>query len=195
MRLSKLLPLLFLCVLPLSPAYADMFPCYVYNDGGAKENRFVPSGFSGDYEAIKMNERCKEDPQSGDSCIKFTYTAKPTQGLRWAGVFFQNPANNWGTTDGGYDLSGAKKLKFFVKGEKGGEIVEFKMGGVNGAYSDSANATTGPITLTKEWKEYEIPLKDEDVSYIFTGFVWVASAEQDPDGCTFFLDKIVYVNQ
>jgi hypothetical protein len=176
------------------PSSQVTFPFFVYKDGGAKENRYFASGFTGDYSAIKMDEKCKETPKAGESCVKFTYTGETPQNLKWAGVFFQNPANNWGTIDGGYDLTGAKKLTFFARGEKGGEVVEFKFGGVSAAYSDSAGASTGPIVLTKEWKEYQIPLEDQDLSYVLTGFTWVAEQKNSPDGQVFYLDEIAYVN-
>jgi len=167
-------------------------PFVVYSNGGSRENHFVASGFTGDYGAIRMADKCSESPQAGESCLKFTYTGQAPQKMRWAGVFFQNPANNWGTANGGYDLSGAKKLKFFARGDKGGESVEFKMGGVNGAYTDSDAATTGPLTLTREWKQYEIPLDRLDLSYIFSGFAWIAEAEKNPDGFVIYIDEIVY---
>ena len=170
-------------------------PVYVYKDGNGKENKFVPSGFTGDYSAIQMDVSCTTTPKEGKSCVKFTYTAKPTQGLSWAGVFFQNPANNWGTTDGGIDITGAKKLKFSARGEKGGEIVEFKLGGISGtAFADSDGATTGAVTLTKDWKDYEIDLTGLDLSYIIGGFVWAAKADDNPEGAVFYLDDIAYVN-
>jgi len=189
-------------VLLIGPGFAQMaaavqkvgFPFYVYKDGGGRENHFVPSGHTGDFGAIKMEDKCRENPQSGDSCIKFTYTGQAPQKMNWAGVFFQNPANNWGTSDGGYDLSGAKKLTFFARGNKGGENVEFKVGGVNGAYSDSDSATTGPVVLGKEWKQYQIPLEGLDLSYMFSGFAWVASSEKNPEGFVIYLDDILYTN-
>lgn len=170
-------------------------PFYVYKDGNAKENKYIPSGFTGDYSAIQMDVACTTTPKEGKTCLKFTYTAKPTQGQNWAGVFFQNPANNWGTADGGYDITGAKKLKFSARGDKGGEILEFKLGGINGtSYADSDGKSSGAVTLTKEWKDYEIDLTGLDLSYIMGGFVWAARAEDNPEGAVFYLDDIAYVN-
>ena len=168
-------------------------PFYVYSDGGSKENHFIASGFTGDYGAIKMADKCADNPKSGGSCIKFTYTGQTPQKMKWAGVFFQNPANNWGTSVGGYDITGAKRLKFFARGDKGGEAVEFKLGGVNGTtIADSDSATTGPITLTRDWKQYEIPVDRLNLSCIFSGFAWIAESEKNPDGFVIYLDEIVY---
>ena len=187
-----------IAVLALSAAaliQAVEMPFFVYKDANVKENHYIPSGFMGDYGAIQMNVACTETPKQGPNCIKFTYSAKPTQGMKWAGVYFQNPANNFGTVDGGHDLTGARKLNFFARGDKGGEVVEFKMGGINGtAFSDSDGATSGPITLTKDWKEYQIDLQGLSLSYIIGGFCWAAKAEDNAEGAIFYLDEIAYAN-
>ena len=46
----------------------------------------------------------------------------------WGGVVWQNPANNWGDKPGGWNLTGAKKLSFWARGDKGGEKVTFLFG-------------------------------------------------------------------
>src|SRR6266404_2661022 len=57
-------------------------------------------------------------------------------------------------------IQSASKVIFWAAGQKGGEIVEFKAGGVTGkTCQDSFEASTGQIALTKEWKRYEIPLR------------------------------------
>ncbi|MDA7857872.1 hypothetical protein N9A72_00060 [bacterium] len=167
-------------------------PFNVYTDRMARGNHYIPSGWMGDYGAIKMNEAYKTNPHSGKTCIKFTYTGKSPQGAGWTGVYWQNPANNWGKIKGGYDLTGARELSFWARGATGGEIVEFKMGGITGEYSDSDSATTGPITLTRHWKNYKISLKGMDLHYISGGFVWVTSMMNAPQGMVFCLDDIIY---
>ena len=169
------------------------FPFYVYKDKVSRENHYCASGWMGDYGAIKINDNWKENPKDGQSCMKWSYSGEPTQGAAWAGCFWQNPPNNWGKIKGGYDLTGAKKVTFWARGEKGGEIVEFKIGGMMGDYSDTTERTTGPIGLTKEWKEYTIDLTDEDLSYMSGGFCWVVAGTDVPEeGITFYLDEIVY---
>ena len=49
----------------------------------------------------------------------------------WAGVYWLSPANNWGDKPP-KQMRGASKVTFWAAGQKGGEIVEFKAGGVNG---------------------------------------------------------------
>jgi hypothetical protein len=165
----------------------------VYKDRRSPDNHFIPSGWMGDVGDIRMDDAYMKDAHSGSTCIKFVYTAQGSNGQRWGGVYWQNPANNWGEKDGGFDLTGATKLTFWAKGEKGGEnIQEFKMGGITGRYSDSDVAGIGPVALTKDWKKYEIDLTDKDLSYISGGFVWATNADVNPDGCTFYLDDIIY---
>ena len=165
----------------------------VYFDRGNRGNHFVASGWMGDYGDIKYSEGSKENPYSGKTCIKITYTGEGKQGANWAGMYWQWPPNNWGERKGGYDLSGATKLTFWARGEKGGEqIMEFKMGGLTGTYSDSDSASIGPEELTTAWKKYEIDLTDLDLSYISGGFCWVTNTMANPDGCVFYLDDIQY---
>ncbi len=168
------------------------FPVYV--DSSYFKNHYIPSGWMGDYGDMRINPNWKENVHSRKSCIKITYSAAAKQGNGWAGMYWQNPENNWGMRKGGgYDLSPAKKLTFWARGEKGGEMIrEFKMGGISGAYPDSDSSSIGPLVLTPEWKEYTIDLEGMDLSYIIGGFCWVASAMDNPDGMTFYLDDIAY---
>jgi hypothetical protein len=171
----------------------EAMPFYVYADRSSISNHFIPSGYMGDYGDIRYDGGSKEDPYLGNSCIKFTYTGKATQGALWAGVYWQQPANNWGNTEGGFDLSKATKLTFWARGEKGGErIEEFKVGGMMGEYSDSDAATIGPIILNKEWTQYTIDLKGKDMSFIIGGFCWAANIDNNPEGAIFYLDEIKY---
>ena len=173
--------------------YAEFKRFNVYTDKTARDNHYIASGWMGDYGDLKLDPACKDAPHSGVSCIKVTYGGEQKQGAGWTGIYWQNPPNNWGTKPGGYDLSGASKLVFWVKGAKGGEILsEVKIGGITGEYSDSDSASIGPITLTKEWKEYKIDLKGKDLSYISGGFCWSASAADNPEGFTVYFDDIYY---
>ncbi|MBL7069045.1 MAG: hypothetical protein ISS34_04235 [Candidatus Omnitrophica bacterium] len=166
----------------------------VYVDNGYFRNNFIPSGWMGDYGDMKFNPNWKDNVHSRKSCIRIEYTAEAKQGNRWAGIYWQNPENNWGMREGGgFDLEKAAKLTFWARGEKGGEAIrEFKMGGISGAYPDTDTASIGPVTLTQEWQQYTIDLTELDLSYIIGGFAWVASALDNPDGMVFYLDDIIY---
>jgi len=166
---------------------------YVYADRGYFKNHFVPSGWMGDHGDIKFNDGCRENPYSRRTCVRVDYSAKRKQGAGWAGVCWQEPANNWGNIPGGHDLTGAEKLSFYARGEKGGEVItEFKMGGIQGEFSDSTSASIGPVVLTPEWEKYTIDLKNEDLSRVIGGFAFVVSEMENPDGAIFYIDEIKY---
>jgi len=168
-------------------------PFYVYSDSSSPKNHFIPSGWMGDFGDIKIDNMSKEDPYLGNTCVKITYSGKGTQGARWAGMYWQNPANNWGNADGGFDLSKATKITFWAKGAKGGErIEEFKMGGIMGEFSDSDSAGIGPVVLNKDWTQYTVDLKGKDLSYVIGGFCWATNVDVNPEGATFYLDEIKY---
>ena len=73
----------------------DLDELVIYLSKGNKENNYVPSGWIGDYGDITMDDGVITNQTSGDTCIKFIYTAKKTQGQGWAGVYWQSLANNW----------------------------------------------------------------------------------------------------
>lgn len=165
----------------------------IYTDAKSPDNHYIPSGYMGDYSDIKIDTACFDNPHTGTTCIKVTYSNASSNGARWAGMYWQSPANNWGDKKGGFDLTGAKKLVIWAKGAKGGErIEEFKLGGITGLYPDSDIAGIGPILLTKEWKRHEIDLGGKDLSYISGGFCWSTNLDVNPDGATFYLDDIKY---
>ncbi|MDD4183064.1 MAG: hypothetical protein PHT53_04520 [Candidatus Omnitrophica bacterium] len=166
----------------------------IYLSKGSKENNFVPSGWIGDYGDITMDDGVIANADTGDTCLKFIYTAKKAQGQGWAGVYWQSLANNWGSKLSGFDLSNMTKLSFWARGEKGGEVIQkFMVGGIKGKYSDSTEILFGPVTLTKDWKEYTVNLAGKNLSYINGGFGWVVTGDLDPEGCTFYLDDIKFV--
>ncbi|MBM3250126.1 MAG: hypothetical protein FJZ09_04680 [Candidatus Omnitrophica bacterium] len=171
----------------------ENMPFYVYADRSTAGNHYIPSGYMGDYGDLKYDGASKEDPYLGDTCIKIIYSGKITQGARWAGIYWQNPANNWGSIDAGFDLSKAAKITLWARGAKGGErIEEFKVGGIMGEFSDSDSASVGPVILNKEWTQYTIDLKGKDLSYIVGGFCFVLNIDNNPEGAVFYLDEIKY---
>jgi len=165
----------------------------IYTDGRSPDNHYIASGYMGDYSDISIDTASFEDPHSGTTCIKIIYSNASTQGARWAGVYWQNPANNWGDRQGGFDLTGATRLTFWLRGEDGGErIEEFKIGGITGLYPDSDIAGIGPVLLSDEWTQYEIDLRGKDMSYISGGFAWSTNLDVNLEGATFYLDDIRY---
>ena len=169
-------------------------PFVIYSNKGSKTNHYVPSGFMPDGKCVKFNDTWTKDCHSAPSCMKVEYdVACSKENQKWAGVYWLNPPNNWGKTKGGFNLTGASKLTFWAKGEKGGErLEEVKMGGLTGDYPDSDTAVIGPIFLTPEWKQYTIDLRGKDLSFISGGFAWSTNVEVNPQECTFYLDDVQY---
>ena len=168
-------------------------PFAVYLENASKDNHYAPSGWMGDFGDLKLNQACTETPRSGNTCIKITYSAKMTQGAGWTGIFWQQPANNWGEKKGGYDLTGATKLTFWARGANGGEkIAEFKVGGITGKYPNADSAAIGPKKHTKEWQKYTIDLTGKDLSHIIGGFCFAASKDDNPNGFIIYIDDVIF---
>jgi len=155
-------------------------------------NHYAPSGYMPDGKCIQMDDAWTDNCKEGRSCIRVVFDgACAAKNQNWGGVYWLDPANNWGDHKGGFNLTGAQKLVFWTRGEKGDEnIAVFKVGGVSGEFPDSDSAEIGPVTLTKDWRQYTIDLKGKDLSHIIGGFAWVASAQANPQAATFYLDDI-----
>lgn len=190
---------------------AERKTLYVYKDYGLTVNHFTQKAKmwgNNEYLVKDMNEDWQENPYAGDSCIRCEQT---TQQGDWGGWLFLNgylsrgdakPELNDGSVGGqGLNLTGAKEMRFWARGENGGEKVEFFCAGFgyDGEtnlpmvdYHDSARkASLGTVTLTNEWQEYVISLGGKDMSYIVCGFGYVLSGETGGDAShVFYLDEI-----
>lgn len=155
---------------------------------------FYPSGWMGDWRDITFDDGWTENPHSKPTSIKITYSAARSQGEGWAGIYWQYPDKNWGDNPDGRDLTGATKLTFWARGEKGGEKAEFKVGGITGAYPDSIKTpvSTDVVVLSDKWQQYTIDLTGKDLSHVIGGFDWATSKDQNPYGSTIYLDDIRY---
>lgn len=132
---------------------------------------------------------------------EYKYSA-PGQPARFAGVMFQNPANNHGDEpNGGYDLRGFNRIKWearTVSAEEDDKVekeanVEFVAGGtrwkwdqdkeekVSVKFGDSLPPISmGTKHLTNEWREFEYVfkenhIKDSQLRRIVAAFGWVCS--------------------
>jgi hypothetical protein len=135
-------------------------------------------------------------------CLQFTY--RP--GGQWGGIVWWphrcgtsgTPAA-WGSVksgDCGFNVPQAGSLKavnhltFLARGERGGEIIEFKVGANDVA--PKPGKSTGRITLTPNWTRYEIDLRGVDLSNAIGLFLWIATDRDNPQGATFHLDDIKF---
>jgi hypothetical protein len=163
---------------------------YVYEDYGAESNGYTPAGWVGDIADITFDDNFKLDPKRAN-VIEIMY--QPTGSNQFAGIYWWNPPDsNFGEIDGGFDISCATKLTFWAKGKNGGEKGEFKVGGIQGQFSDSLQPaeSSGPIVLTKNWVHYSINLLEKNLTHIIGGFMWVTNKSSNPKGATIYIDDI-----
>lgn len=175
---------------------------YVYRDVDSQDNHYEPTGYMGDTGDIHMNEAYEENPHSGQTSMRVVYDARgrgPNEcayspPCKWAGVYWQEPPNNWGENvfwkDRGFDLSFYNRLVFWARTDKACTI-EFKVGGIDGPYGDSLPYPRGVhARLSENWQEFQIDLSGANLKHIIGGFVWVTNWDTNPDGAIFYLDDI-----
>ena len=167
---------------------SEELPFTVYDDKGSDKNHYVPSGWMGNTKGIKMDEGCTARPHRGKTCLRFEYSGTGD----WAGVVWQDPVNDWGEKSGGWNLTGAKKLTFWARGEAGGENPVFKFGilGADKKFPDSSGGEIDDAKLTTDWKKYSIELGGKDLTCVKTGFAWTVVGQGH--AITFYLDDIQF---
>ncbi len=163
---------------------------------------FIPSGFMNDPGGITLSAgapgaTCPDRaPSAGGSCYVITWKST---GPSWAGVYWQYPANNWGSEPGLPIAAGAKQVTFYAKGAVGGESVSFGAGGLGtnpapGMFGDTVKATTGAETLTTEWQQFTMSVSGMTYSGgVLGGFVWTAASSNDGGtngDITFYVDDV-----
>lgn len=80
--------------------------------------------------------------------------------------------------DSPVDLSGAKRVHFFLMGEKGGEMVKVKFAGksltkgltADSPFKEKFAKSSNVITLSNDWKRYEISLDGVDLKGVVAPF-------------------------
>ena len=99
-----------------------------------------------------------------------------------------DPQQDWGSQVTGVDLRGAMRLSFWARGARGGERVQFFVGGIPGPKGDSLpDKRPLDLTLTPEWREYSINLNDADLSRVVGAFGWSAAEPVE-----FWLDTVQF---
>jgi hypothetical protein len=180
----------------------------VFRDFGDGENCYTQRAALNptEHPIPEMDE--KASSPFGSSSIKITYPLFPND---WNGYIFMTgklptgstqPEIDFGTTNTGYNLRGAKRLKFKARGEVGGERVQFYMGGLannddSAPYPDTAEKhydNGAFVTLSAEWTDYVIDLSGLDLSRIASGFGWASNELQNSgkEKIVFYLDEIIY---
>jgi exo-beta-1,3-glucanase (GH17 family) len=184
------------------PAEGEIFP--VYTTYAAWDNHFTPSGWMGDLQAIHFGDCARLSEDWEDRSIETGYAPAPGDTEGWAGIYWLEPENNWGTHPGGYDLSGYSQLRFRARSVAGKGAVKFFVGGVaEGGFPSSMEKPIyaqeaggkGFVWLTTEWQEFHIDLRNADLSRVIDGFGWVAERDRTPKGISFYLDDLVFDRQ
>jgi hypothetical protein len=172
----------------------------------AVDSKFVASGFMGDAPAVDAgpaavvmvpaapgdDTTCGGNRSSATAlgnCHIVTYTPLPKgTGNGWAGVFWQYPANNWGTM-GGYAIpAGASKISFWARGQVGAEPVSFSVGYTGRATpqdpcTDSVVNTTPVLMLTNAWQHFSIDISNQPYAAgVLGAFAWSIANPVVPDG-------------
>ena len=147
-------------------------PFYVYREG--EELPYYPTAYMGNYEAIAVDVQQGEEVYAGETALRISYQATSD----WYGLGFVDPPNDWGEILGGYDLTGAKTLRFWAKASYDNLRLKIGLGLLeeDRTYYDT-DKKMEEITLTREWQEYTIPLKRLDLRCIRSGLVLFASGE------------------
>jgi hypothetical protein len=137
-------------------------------------DHFSEKKIAGDANNIKVNEDFVYPEKHCEFCTLVEYTPGP-RGV--AGFAYEN--------DAGLDLTGAKKVRFWVMGEEGNEKIKFKIAGksldniqdrppnrpTNSIFeSESFALATEEVTLANDWRRYEIDLSGvslDDITHPF----------------------------
>lgn len=182
------LPLLVKGERAVRPARRAELPLVIYDEADRERPPFVPTGWMGDVKQIALSQNCTTQPHAGRTCLRAEFKAAGG----WGGVVWQHPDGNWGDKPGGWNLSGAKRLTFWARGERGEEEVSFQFGllGDDKRYRDSGKGELPKAQLTTDWQRFTIDLSDRDLSRIITGFAWVVAGQGQP--VVFYLDDVSY---
>jgi hypothetical protein len=133
-----------------------------------------------------------EGCRAGPGCVRLTF--KPGGG--WASVLWWPLGCNRDTLQTcGINVlergmfSTVNRLTFWARGDKGGEIIEFKIGG-GAALPKSAGSRKA--TLESDWWQYEIDVTGLDLTNASALFMWTATDQENPRGAVFYLDSILF---
>ena len=161
-------------------------PLKLYSDNSA-DMPFAPLGWMGNTGALSADWACMDNPRSGKACAKISYSS----GEAWAGIACQFPPNDWGDQPQGLDVSGAKKLTFWMRGAEGGEKVKVELGIIkkDKKYFDTGSGSL-ELVLTRDWKQYSIELAGKDLTRIKTGFVITLAGAGKP--LTIYFDDVQF---
>lgn len=140
---------------------------------------------------LKVHDGFIDTERHCEFCIRVEYVPGPG-GV--AGMSFKN--------DVGFDLSTVKKVTFYAMGQDGGEVIKFKAAGKKVDQEALSNneifknvkfdKTTKEVTLTTDWKRFEIDLSNSDLNGITHPFGFEISKDYNQAGAVVFIKGVKY---
>ena len=166
---------------PLDPNDAVKNPGPI-NGTFAVSDYFIPSGHMGDgqnlgYLHADTNLDCKPRPPGVRGyCYDFTYLKIGP--IKWAGVYWVYPANNWGSRAGRRveNSKAFKQVRFYAASDIPDLRVSFFYGGISDAllpnHDDISDFTA--FDVSTEWRQFRMVLPPEglDFSRLIGAFGW-----------------------
>lgn len=154
---------------------------------------YLWSGYEGSNNGVSLNVDpfFESDPQTGSVCTKVTYDSSKEDN---AGLYILATGNTQRGPGTGLSIPDAQYLEFYAKGARGGEKVSFGYGmpsSEDNPNADSSNYIQS-ITLTDRWERIAFDLKGKSLSHINGLFRFYVTKNDNPNGCTFYLDNINY---
>jgi hypothetical protein len=159
-------------------------------------DHFSEKKIAGDANNIKVNEDFVDPENHCEFCTFVEYTPGP-RGV--AGFAYEN--------DAGLDLTGAKKVRFWMMGEEGNEKIKFKIAGkssdniqdrppnrpTNSIFeSESFALTTEEVTLVSDWRRYEVDLSSVSLDDITHPFGFELSKGNGAQKQVIYIKGLVY---
>lgn len=184
---------------------------YVYRDGGASDNHgqwtfyLVDPTIPPARVAQAMNNILapnlvyRPGPHEGTTCAKFDIHLQAE--FQWVGLAVTGPNYQQARSGlafdlkGAFDLSKARRLVFWARGERGNEYVQVKVAvfaGVPNGDSAQIPAATRWIPLTTVWTRYELELAGMNLTRVVSPFVFVVDKAHNPGGAVTFYVGDVY---
>ncbi len=124
------------------------------------------------------------------TCYKISWQPERVD---WIGLYWLHPdadgtGGKWPQPgQPGCNFSGATTVTFWARGENGGEVIEFES-----AFYANQRVESGPITLTQEWKEYTMDIRNADLTNVVGAFAWYIFKTSNSSQIIFYLDDIRY---
>jgi|GEM_PF-1016910 len=188
----------------LQPAPDHSGTFNIYSDASAPGNHYFPTGMMGDAASpavFNLNECWTDNPHSGKHALRAQYTGGYNL---WAGVYWLQPAWNWGDRPGGYNLTGLTQLSLWARSDNPLTPVEIIAGGV-GYRADYRGSTlcsqpiqpfpdslcpklSAMIAPDGTWRKFSIPIPEgANLSALIGGFGFVVKYP-----ITLYIDDVLY---